>query len=195
MRQSQKKCLGPSSGFTLLELLVTITVASILLTLAVPSFNSLTQNNRRSSYVGDLLRTLAYARNQAVTSRSTITVCPSAAPYNAAPTCAANGWHTGWVVFREAGTPNGIFDAGELVLAVHEPLSNANTTICGDANLGDGITFTNAGVLRGGAGSLSYCDARGIGEGRSIIVATFGRVRSDVTTNCRRDTSSPPACS
>jgi len=50
-------------GFTLTELAVTVTVAGILTTLAVPSFNGIIASQRARTFASALYATLAKARS------------------------------------------------------------------------------------------------------------------------------------
>lgn len=61
-------------GFTLIELMVTVTIAMILVMLAAPSFNDLIQRNRMTSQANDLLSLFQYARSEAVKSGNDVAV-------------------------------------------------------------------------------------------------------------------------
>jgi type IV fimbrial biogenesis protein FimT len=53
-------------GFTLTELLVTLSVASILLTVAVPNYRTFVQNNLQSTQSNNFYSTLALAKSEAI---------------------------------------------------------------------------------------------------------------------------------
>jgi type IV fimbrial biogenesis protein FimT len=53
-------------GFTLVELMITLAVAAVLLTVAVPSFQAVFQNNRLVSQVNELVTAINLARNEAI---------------------------------------------------------------------------------------------------------------------------------
>jgi len=72
-------------GFTLTELAVTVTVAGILTTLAVPSFNGIIASQRARTFASALYATLAKARSQALTLNNNVTLQAK-----------AGGWATGW---------------------------------------------------------------------------------------------------
>src|SRR3569832_2414901 len=55
-----------SRGFTLVELLVTISIATILVTLAVPSFSDFVKNNRMITLTNDFVTALNVARSEAI---------------------------------------------------------------------------------------------------------------------------------
>lgn len=64
-------------GFTLIELIITITVLAILATIAVPSFNSLLNRLKLNASARELMSKLVEARTQALTIRQTTGVCVS----------------------------------------------------------------------------------------------------------------------
>lgn len=68
----------PEQGFTLIELLVIGALIGIFATIAIPSFNTLVENNRTQTSHNELVELLKYARAQAVTERSTVSVCVAA---------------------------------------------------------------------------------------------------------------------
>lgn len=72
---SKSRALG-CAGFTLIELLVTIGLVGVLVALALPSFSESMRSNRVSAAANLTMATLAYARTEAIRSKTTSTVCP-----------------------------------------------------------------------------------------------------------------------
>lgn len=101
MRVSPRLLVAPvmilrSRGLTLIELLTTMLLAVVLLTLAVPSFVAQMNRYRATIAANELLATLQYARGQAANLGMTVEICPSAAP----PTCVdTHSWDGGWMVY------------------------------------------------------------------------------------------------
>ena len=121
-------------GFTLVELLITILVATLLLALAIPAFHSFVENNRIAASTNLLVSSLNVARSEAVHLRQPVTICSSAD----LATCANSAsWETGWIVFSDL-TGNGTFDpATDTVLRVWEAIPAGHT-----------LTATNSGAQR-----------------------------------------------
>lgn len=97
-----------SRGFTLLELLTTVSVAAVLLGIAVPSFTAIIRQNRLASQTNEFIVTLAVARSEAVKRGGRISVCSS----NAAQTaCSGAGdWGNGWLLFSDLDGAPGTID-------------------------------------------------------------------------------------
>lgn len=78
------------SGFTLVELMITLAVLAILLGLAMPAVTDFAIKQRVSSQANEMMLSLAFARSEAVKRNQDIRVIPR--------TSAANGWSDGWCV-------------------------------------------------------------------------------------------------
>jgi len=114
---------GRAAGFTLLELLITMSIAAILLTIAIPSFRYITNSNRIAGEVNGLLGDLQFARAEAVKEGRTVTVCIS----SDGQTCTGStAWQDGWIVFSDP-TDVGVRDPGETILRMQSPFSSTDT--------------------------------------------------------------------
>jgi len=102
-------------GFTLIELMITLGIAAILLTVAVPSFNTTIKNNRLVTHANLLVSSIGLARSEAVKHGRTATVCVSS---DQATCTAETNWELGWMVWVDLNTNNQP-DAGEERKFVH----------------------------------------------------------------------------
>jgi type IV fimbrial biogenesis protein FimT len=111
---------GPKGqeGFTLGEVLATLAVVGVSLSLVVPSLDSLTRSNQRANAINELVATMHVARSEAITRNTPVVVCPS----EDGRTCARVAWETGWIRFVDS---NGDYlpEAGETVLGVAPPVA------------------------------------------------------------------------
>jgi type IV fimbrial biogenesis protein FimT len=82
-------------GFTLIELMVTITVLAILLVVAVPSFDGIRLSSRLTSYATDLMASSQLARTEAIKRNAPVTLCVSS---NGTECATSGGWESGWIV-------------------------------------------------------------------------------------------------
>jgi type IV fimbrial biogenesis protein FimT len=90
------------SGFTVIELLVTISVASILLAVAVPAFTQLAVNARLTTQANDVVAALNLARSEAIKRNTSVSFCRVGS--ESAVTCASStrAW-TNWIVTTGTG--------------------------------------------------------------------------------------------
>lgn len=63
-----------TQGFTLIELMITLALLTVVVTIAVPNFTAFIQKTRLQGQADDLAAFLQYARGEAVTKRTTATV-------------------------------------------------------------------------------------------------------------------------
>jgi type IV fimbrial biogenesis protein FimT len=156
-------------GFTLVELMVTIMVLVVLVSVAVPSFDNIRLSSRLSSYSTDLVAGSQLARSEAIKRNAAVTLCAS----SNGTACATNGqWETGWIVIsgsqviqKQPATATGyqMRDSGGLSALSFEATgvggTAANITICRATPLGpqervvkisatgrSSITRTNSGA-------------------------------------------------
>ena len=80
-------------GFTLIELMVTVTVLAILMGVGIPSFRSFVQGQKVKSATHDLMTALTLARSEAVKRNTNVTLAPTT----------ADAWASGWTVNHGTG--------------------------------------------------------------------------------------------
>jgi len=117
-----------SNGFTLLELMVTLVIATLLVTVAIPSFIGLIKKNRISTYTNNLVTSLALARSEAVKRGTQISLCAS----NNGLNCTNTSFQQGWIVFSDQNVA-GTVDGTDTVLRVQEAATGLSFTITGNA--------------------------------------------------------------
>lgn len=78
--------MGHARGVTLVELMVTLTVAAILIMIAVPSFRSITLSNRLTTAANQVVDAINAARVEAIKRNNYVQLCGSTAALNTSDT-------------------------------------------------------------------------------------------------------------
>lgn len=139
------------TGFTLMELLMTIAIAAIVAMIGIPSFQYVTNSNRIAGEVNGLLGDLQFARAEAIKEGQNVTVCMSAAGATCDTTGAA--WQTGWIVYSNpTGTgANTTIPAAGSILRVQSPFTSTDTFVAAPGY--SAITYNREGYAVGLSGS------------------------------------------
>jgi type IV fimbrial biogenesis protein FimT len=128
------------TGFTLIEVLITITIVAILLAIAGPSFRYVTTANRASSEINALLGDMQLARAEAIRRGQPVTICATTDQ----ATCVGAGvvlWRTGWLVFPDP-TNTAVMVPGT-ALKIQKPFSSQDD-LQADQNV-NLVTFSRDG--------------------------------------------------
>lgn len=159
---------GPSSGITLIELLVTLAVVAILLTLGVGGFRTLVANARMTNAANSLIGHLQFARSEAVKRHQRIKVCPSTdgvTCLNANPSL----WHSGYIVVS-------LDDAGNIIQPILrrvDPDEMRGVTVSSGGRRS--FVYLGDGSAQGSAGTLKICDPGDPARIRQVVVNQMGR--------------------
>ena len=76
-----------SRGFTIPELIITMGVAAIILSTAVPSVSTTIKNNRLATQVNHIITDLHFARSEAAKRDVRVILCRSSNPNASSPSC------------------------------------------------------------------------------------------------------------
>ena len=148
------------SGFTLVELMITLAVLSILLVIGVPQFSNSTANSRLTTAINNLSGDLAFARTEAVKRSVTVTVTA----VNPAD------WAGGWRV-----TAN----ATDLRIS---PALSGNATITASAA---SVQFRPTGRTSSAAAlTFSLCDNRAGAHGKRVTLNSTGQTFLETKRTC-----------
>lgn len=150
------------AGFTLVELLAVVTILSIAMAMAAPSFASFSSNQRLRGAATDLVTTLLAARSEAIKRNAQVTV-------SAAAVDGAANWGRGWTATVPGGQQ---IDRKEVVAGqIDGPASPA------------AIVFDGSGrITTAGGVSIELSDAVGNDDvpPRCISIDLAGRPQTSV---------------
>lgn len=164
-------------GFTLLELMITLAIAAILLSVGIPSFSALIKDSHLTVSNNDLVTAFNVARSEAVKRGVRVTVCKSA---NQTSCTTSNGWEQGWLVFTDENNNGAYNSATETLLRVH-PVLEASVTAVGDGTVTNYVSYVMSGKSQqagGGlqSGTILVRDDRTGAFGRNLTISQTGRV-------------------
>lgn len=162
------------NGFTLIELMVTVSVAAILLAIAVPSLNTVYETSRGTTAISNIENSVAFARNQAISFGRKVTICPGTGT-----SCSGN-WINGYLIFIDDDGDKKA-DNGTSVLKKEQSL---NTKDFITVSVTGPITFNTDGMLASvSAISIHYCPAKKSSEySKGISISPSGKI-SLITTD------------
>ncbi|MEJ6022716.1 GspH/FimT family pseudopilin [Ramlibacter sp. PS4R-6] len=122
-------------GFTMVELLVVMTILGIMMGLGVPAFQKFVAGQRVKSAAFELMSAMLIARSEAIKRNGTVTVTPSS----------SDAWANGWTV-----------TSSTITLHQQEPVGNISVatytdSACSTAGTVASVAFANSGRPVGGS--------------------------------------------
>lgn len=158
-------------GFTLLELLITITILCLVITIGLPTFTKQISESRTKTATLALLDAIETTRAAAVFRNQHVVL-----------SSVDNKWHKGWTLFVDKNG-NGTQDNDEETLSVNQGLqaviSQANapmSTHIAFIGTGEGRRLSESGYGGFLSGTIKICPEKQ-GEGYSLVLSKGGRTR------------------
>ena len=160
---------GKQTAYTLFELLMTLALAAIILSVGIPSFGSLVADNRLRAQANSLFHAVHLARKESITRRRVVSLCPSNDGENCNPTF---DWSAGWIMFVNDARRD------ELTRSPTEPLlryqkGDAQTVVLANRR-GFSLRSTE---LRATNGTIVFCDPENRTAARALVISYTGRPR------------------
>jgi type IV fimbrial biogenesis protein FimT len=173
--------LARKNGVTLIELVITMTVVSILAMIAMPSYRQFVESGRLTTATNDFVADVSYARVEAMKrgpSQKT-GVCASSDGTSCAAAPAT--WASGWIVFVDADANNAYNAAGgDTILKIHDALPSSLTATTNPAGTNT-LIFDHIGSMPTSITSLQFNDIK-VTQNR-VICLNGGTGRAMVAAN------------
>jgi len=179
-------------GFTLIELMVTLAVAAVMLTLAAPSFVAFMRNSELVSQANALVAALNTARTEAMKRGLGAMVVPRD----------GQSWTSGWRVFVDTNSDSSYTDGTDTVI-MEQPALPSYFKVSANGTAGGGspyVLYNSSGypvTKNAGFGAVTISIARTDLSGQSLLdqtrrvkLASTGRVRT-----CKPASATDTQCS
>jgi type IV fimbrial biogenesis protein FimT len=167
------------SGVTLVELLITLSIASILIAIATPSLTTVVKDSRLRVGANALQNSFSLARSTAVSRSAFVTICKST---NGTECAAAGDWSQGWIIYEGTIDDDPVQGSDDERIRVNRAL-NDQITFRGEPGLANYASFDGLGFTRDSdgdyqSGLFHICDDRGTaGRTRIVFLAAAGSSR------------------
>lgn len=162
-------------GFSLIELVVSLFVALILVTVGIPSWRNLSSSITVSDTRNLLMGTMALARQSAIDSGYHLTLCPSTDQQQCSGDYTA--WHDGVILFIDENA-NRQKDAGEDLIRA---LGTRSGIVVQSSSGRRSIRYAPDGSAWGSNLTLRFCSPGTTVPNKAIILYGSGRARLSST--------------
>lgn len=155
-------------GFTMVELMVTLAIAGILVTVTAPSISRFIESSRLTTVTNEFILAINTGRADGIKRGFPVILCESASGTG----CDASGsWNSanGWILFTDIDSSGG-WSANDTMLQVHSALPSS-LKIASTTNT---ITFNRLGAVGAGSGTYTVCNTK-INQTRAITLAAVGQ--------------------
>jgi type IV fimbrial biogenesis protein FimT len=158
-----------NGGFSLFELLMTLALVTVILTLGIPAFGDIVANQRLRVEVDAIFHAIHLARKESIVRRRVVSICPTVDGQS----CESGvEWSPGWMTFVNIDRDwPAVRDANEPVLRWFK-VNPANRIVANRRSFS--LRSTD---LRATNGTLIFCDRAGRATPRALVVSYTGRPR------------------
>ncbi|MDF2178221.1 GspH/FimT family pseudopilin [Aliiglaciecola sp. CAU 1673] len=167
------RLMGVERGVTLLELMISVAIVSILLTVVGPNVRDLLIRNRITAQVNEISGVVQYARHNAIDQQVSTIVCPTADFVSC-----SNDWQLPKMVFADwdgSGNVNG----NEELLAATDHLASG-LKITGPNNP---LSFNGNGSANAAANVLLCPEDNDAAFARALLLSIQGRLKLSQDSN------------
>ncbi|WP_111976749.1 GspH/FimT family pseudopilin [Algibacillus agarilyticus] len=157
-----------SLGFSLIELMVTLAIMGIAITLALPSLSATFTQSSVNSGTRALSKDLIYARGMAISNQLPVVVC-----HLSGTTCSDDNWKEGYTIFLDNNGDGEYDSATESKLRINEDFTYGTLSISNGANE---VVFNAAGQVNTSV-IFTYCPNIEKTYARGVVINQMGRAK------------------
>jgi len=161
-------CTRPADGFTLIEILIVVTILTILIAVAAPAYSYWIDENRAHSRTASFASYLVNARAKALFLGGRVRICGTSDNEQC-----GSSFDEGWLVFHDLND-NGTVDADDQIIEVYldKYKNNPITAIDGNGNSVSSISFNFRGFV---ANNVNFTISAK-GNNKIVSLSKSGRV-------------------
>lgn len=157
------------AGFSLYELLITMGVFALVLTLGLPSLGDIVARHKVRAQVDTLFHAIHLARQESIVRRRVVTICPSGDGMVCDQTF---NWSAGWIMFVNHDRSNADHRDED------EPILRRSGVVSGVRISANRRHFAlRSTELRATNGTLVFCDENDRITPRALVISYTGRPR------------------
>lgn len=178
-------------GITIPEIVITVGIAAIILSTAVPGLSNTIKDNRLATHLNKVVTDIYFARSEAAKRDTRVIMCRSANPNLFTPSCGGTTkiWTTGYIVFADNGDyANNVYNPGTDILLRRGQPASSGVRMRTNSTWNNNLEFNTDGSTNegGSLAMMSFCDDRGSAQGRQIRVSASGipKLYSDNISGC-----------
>lgn len=160
------------AGFTLWELVCTVAIAAVVLTIGGPSLHRFVLDGRRTADINGFVLAVQLARSEAAKRGRDVIVCPTTDRLLC--TDFERGTSHGWMVFINGDDTHPPHRSNEEELVYYHALEMVGAVVANRPY----FEFRPR-LRRSVNGTVTFCDERGTPAARAVVVSYSGRPRVD----------------
>lgn len=168
-------------GLSLLELLITLTIISILLFITVPSLTHYRARQEYQHLYYAIHQQIQIARNQAVISNQDVVICSS----NDLLHCQNKQWATGLLVYIDVNKDRQLNSNDVIISRLTTAIQFGSLNWYGNASHPEQLVFqSDTGLPRGSNGRFRYCSFKDPKLHIDLQLSQMGHLRNSPTQAC-----------
>lgn len=168
---------GFVKGVTLIELIIVVSILSIIIMISAPSLNSFTTRNKMTVQVNKLAQAITLARHSAITLNKVVTLCRSEKQLQ----CQGK-WQQGMILFVDHNKDHKL-NGDDYILREFEAFPEGDVIFWRAFGNKQYLQMSPRGYTRYQNGTFTYCPKEGLEYARGIILNATARVRFTKDTN------------